>query len=302
MKHSSLLFLLLLMFSLISAQTINLEEFIDQLKTTHPIFEKEEITSQILLEEKNSLLGSEDWNVFGSAGISHIEPSYTFMEPKKTDAFTFGGGAERLYWKTGGRLVANFTSSFIDIGPSFGYPDPSIQNQVDISYFHPLMKNKNGFLDRLQFELKQFDINFSEIQSKENLEDFILSASDKFLDWVFLSEQENIIGERIKLSEEQLARTIKKKEAHLVDQVDVIRAEDAVRFWNQYLVSVESQSDALQAELSILIDNEEMINFNPSYDLYKYNKLSSLDEINLTIQIVLSPLLWPHCCFQIFGF
>ena len=44
--------------TLLFCQTINMEEFINQLEETHPIFEKEEITAQIEIEEKNSYLGA----------------------------------------------------------------------------------------------------------------------------------------------------------------------------------------------------------------------------------------------------
>jgi len=130
------------------------------------------------------------------------------------------------------------------------------------------MRNRKGFLDRLQYQLKQFDIDFSEIQAKENMEDFLKAAGGKFLDWVFLSEQRKISVDRLRLSEEELDRIKRKREVNLVDQADVIRAEDVVRTWNQNLVLIESQWNALQAELSELSRNSDLINAGPAFNLY----------------------------------
>ncbi|MCK4653549.1 MAG: TolC family protein [Candidatus Cloacimonetes bacterium] len=282
MKCLKLIFLLLVEIFFIStmliSQTINMEDFINQLEETHPIFEKEKLTTQIEKEEKNSYLGNQDWNFHSSVNLSHEEPAFAFGEPEKTDAFYVSAGVERLFWRTGGRFSTTFTSNLANIDPNFGYPDPFYQNQIDITYTHPLMKNRNGLLDKLQYELKDYDIDFSKVQSKENLELFIVSSADKFLDWVFLTEHKKIINERLRLSEEELSRTQKKREANLVDQADVIRAEDAVLFWKQNLFMIESQWKALQAELSVLLQNEEIINLEPEFKLYEYKHLGSLDD------------------------
>ena len=100
--------------------------------------------------------------------------------------------------------------------------------------------------------MKQYDIDLSEVRASENIEDFLANSAAKFLDWVFLGEQKNIVIDRLKLSEEELARTKRKREANLVDQADVIRAEDALRIWRQNQVLVESLWKALQAELAVL--------------------------------------------------
>lgn len=115
------------------------------------------------------------------------------------------------------------------IAPGFGVPDSYYQNQIGISYTYPLMQNRGGFLDRLGYDLKEYDADYSEIVAAENQEDFLAESGMKFLDWVLLTEQLRILKERMRLSEEELANTRKKREANLIDEVDVIRAMDAVR-------------------------------------------------------------------------
>ena len=266
--------------SLLYAQTITQEEFLNQLRRVHPVFEKEKLTAQIEKQEQKSLLGTQDWNVISSVNFIHEEPAVAIAGPEKTDAFTVDGGVQKLFWKTGGRLSASFSSSRanIKIDPFYGFPESFYQNQISLTYTHPLLKNRNGFLDRFQYELKQYDIDFSDIQALENQEDFLANCAAKFLDWVFLTEQKKIVSERLKLSEEELSRTKRKREANLVDEVDVIRAEDAVRIWRQNQVLVESQWKALQAELAVLSQNDGLYDVSPQFDLYQVEELIPLSD------------------------
>lgn len=262
------------------AQTITQDEFLKQIVRVHPFFEKERLMPRIEEKERNSLLGAQDWNLLSSLNYSHEEPAIAIAGPEKTDAFSLEGGLEKVFWKTGGRLTASFSSfhAEIEIDPIFGVPDTWFQNQFAVTYVHPLLKNKNGFLDRLQYDLKKFDIDFSEVQSFENREDFLAGVALQFLDWVFLTEQRRIVEERLKLSKEELERTRRKREANLVEQADVIRAEDAVRIWKQNQVLVDSRWKATQAELAVLSKNSDIYKLRPEFPLYEVIELIPLEE------------------------
>jgi len=52
-------------------QTITMAQFLHQLEQIHPLFEKEVITAQIEIEERNSYLGTQDWHLFSSMLPSH---------------------------------------------------------------------------------------------------------------------------------------------------------------------------------------------------------------------------------------
>ena len=264
----------------IDAQVITQEEFLNQLKQLHPLFERERMTADIEKEERSSFLGAEDWNLLSSVGFSHEEPSVAFAGPERTDALSFSGGVERAFWRTGGRLSASFSSTraSLKIDPLWGFPDSFYENRLAVSYAHPLMRNRDGFLDRLQYNLKRFDIDFSDVQALENMEGFLASCADKFLDWVLLTEQKTIASDRLRLAEEELARTKKKRRANLVDQIDVIRAEDAVRIGKQRQMLVESQWKSLRAELAVLTQNDELYNLSPEFDLYQTGELIPLED------------------------
>ncbi len=266
--------------SSLEAKTITQDQFLNQLKELHPLLEKEKLSARIEKEEQASLLGTQDWNLFSSLNYYHEEPVIAYAAPERSDAFSLDTGLERLFWKTGGRFSASLSSSSanIELDPIYGFPDTFYQNQLTLSYTHPLWKNRKGFLDRLQYDLKQFDIDFSGVQALENIEDFLAASAAKFLDWVFLTEQKNIIQDRLKLSEEEFARTRKKREANLVDQADVIRSEDAVRIWRQNQVLAESHWKGLRAELAVLSQNEELHNLAPQFPLYEVKKFIPLRD------------------------
>ncbi|MFC2133755.1 TolC family protein [Bacteroidota bacterium] len=277
----SIIFLIVICPKFGFAQSLTQNDFLNKLISTHPFLEKEELTAEIETEEQKSYTGTQDWNIFASAAFIHDEPVIAFAGPERTDALSLTGGVEKLFWETGGSFSASFntTLSNIKIDPMFGFPSSFQQNQITLKYTHPLMKNSDGFLNKLQYDLKQYDIDFSEVQSIENKENFLAGSAQRYLDWVFLNEQKMIIAERIKLSEEELERTKRKREAHLVDQVDVIRAEDAVRIWKQNHVLIESQLNAIRAELAVLANDDEIISADPDFNLYEIEDSMQLDDI-----------------------
>lgn len=262
------------------AEPVTQEQFLEQLKQSHPLFEKEKLSTRIQEAERGSFLGDKDWRVQSSIFLTHEEPAIAISGPEKTDALLLSGGVERLFWSTGGTLSASFSSGYasLDAEPFLGIPDSYFENRLAVTYRHPLRRNKRGVLDRLQYDLKQFDIDISEVVAVENEEDFLARAASRFLDWVWLTAQRRIITERLRLSEEELSRTREKRDANLIDEVDVIRAEDAVSIARQNLLLVESQWNALQSELAVLLQDSGYYNATPEYDLYQRKGLVSLAE------------------------
>lgn len=284
--HNIILAALICPIPIASAQTITREEFLIQLKQVHPLFAKEELTAQIEKQNRQSFVGDQDWNINSSVLFSHEEPAFAIFGPERTNAYSLTGGVDRLFWRTGGVLNASYTFNRVDlkIDPLLGLPDSYYQNQFAISYFHPLMQNRKGFLSQLSYNLSQFEIDYAGIQSLENQEDFLETAASKFIEWAYLFEQNNIISERYKLSEEALANARSKREANLIDEVDLLRAVDAVAIARQALVLSESQYNGLRAELAVLTKNPSLNNLDPEYDLYDFETLPSIDRIEEDIR------------------
>ncbi|MBC8478149.1 TolC family protein [bacterium] len=268
------------------AQTITLDDFLQQLQIDHPLFVREGLTAQIEEAEQASYLGAEDWQLFSQAAFQHQEPALALAGPEQTDALLIDGGVERLFWKTGGRLSGSLTLSRakVRIAPIYQFPESFYQNRLAVTYSHPLWQNRHGFLDRLPYELHQYEIDFAEVQALENREEFLATTAGKFLEWVFLTEQRNIVQNRLALAEEELARTQRKREANLIDEVDVIRAEDAVRIARQGLVQAESGWSSLQAELAELSQRPELYEQAPVYNLYAIHTIPTIEQSSSQLQ------------------
>jgi outer membrane protein TolC len=274
------------------AQSITIEDFLDRIRQSHPFFVKESLSVEIEGTAQRGLLGAEDWNLSGTSYFSHqkLLASSSFS-PDRLDILGAEAAAERALWKTGGRFSLSWSSQFSDQKvPDIVIPSPTgsmnvptgpsefYQHRVYASYTQPLLQNYSGKLDRLEYELSAYDIDFTEVQIQENQEGFLVDLAGRFLDWVLLSEQKRIAEERKRLAEEELESTVQKRRSYLVDQVDVLRAEDAVRIAEQNVVLVESQWKALRAELSVLCQSEEMCQKSPQFDIYRIERLPPLEE------------------------
>lgn len=266
------------------AQTITQEAFLEQLKQNYPIFKKEVLSAEILRSEQNSLLGAQDWNIYSTFSIFRENPDIALADPERTDAVFLEGGVNKTFWKTGGRLSAGVSTGLakIKIDPAiasvYGIPESFSRNKIEVTYIHPLLKNSKGFLDQLEYKLKKFDVDFTEVQALENQEVFLAEAMTKYLNWVLLTEQVKIIDERVKLNSGELERTQRKRAANLVDEVDVLRAEDAVRIAEQNRMLVATQQKALKAELAVLTGSEVFYNADPEFELFDFKALPSLEE------------------------
>jgi len=268
-------------------QTVTLTEFLSQLKNEHPLFTKERLTSEIFRTRQQSLAGAQDWTLVSSVGYFSEEPVISFASPSKTSGGSFSGGLEKTFWGTGARLSTTITTTSLKFALPMGFdaiPSDNYQSEMALTYIHPLMKNRKGFLDRLQYNLMQFDIDVSEINALENEENFLTESASKFLNWLFLVEQRNIIEERLNLSRTELERTERKRKANLVEKVDLIRAGDAVRIAEQNLFLSESRLKGLVAELAVLTQQDDYDSRTPQYELYKTESLPPLEEVRANIE------------------
>jgi outer membrane protein TolC len=147
-----------------------------------------------------------------------------------------------------------------------------------LSYTQPLLRNYGGELDRLDYELAEYEVDVSELQADESKEGFLLTLANGFIDWVLLKEQERIAEERLQLADAERELTAEKRRANLVDKVDVLRSEDAVRLARQNLVLIRSQAGARQAELAVLAQLPDLRELQPEHDLYELRDLPTVDQ------------------------
>ncbi|NIO28031.1 MAG: TolC family protein [Candidatus Latescibacteria bacterium] len=271
------------------AQTINIDTFLDLAQRNHPFFIKEAMQAEIERKNRQRFLGAQDWVLSSTPTYVHQKPITTSaFAPTTLDIFTVGATAEKAYWRTGGRFSVEWSSQVTDqtipdiIIPTIGRiptgPSRLYQHGISVAYSQPLLQNKWGRLDRLEYELGKYNIDFAQLQALENQENFLLDLSIRFLDWALLTEQIEIARERLRLAEEQLDQTTRMRRANLVDEVDVLRAEDATRIAKQNIVLLESGWKAKQAELAVLSKSTDLYGQSPEFDLYALKRLPTADE------------------------
>ena len=252
------------------ADEITLDEYLMLVRTNHPFFTKEKLAVDIEKKESLSLLGAEDW-------ILNITPSYSYVGEASASEYGaqtrvhsvgIDANVNRSLWSTGGKLGFSFTSSYTNSDPLIG-PSDRFKHGFGVSYTHPFIQNNRGTLDRLGYELSDYTIALTDVQSVENMELFLLDAAVLFLDWVYYTEVIEIAKQRLSLAQEQLQSTEKRYKSNLVDRVDVLRAEDSVRISHQTILQLETQWKAKQAELAVLAKTEALFGKVPSYDLFQ---------------------------------
>ncbi|UCF78361.1 MAG: TolC family protein [Candidatus Eiseniibacteriota bacterium] len=280
------LFALLMLTAVV--QAVTLEAFLEAASKNHPLFAKEAMSVEIEETRRQRYLGAEDWVITSSPYFLHQKPvGSSAFASERVDLLSLNAGAERAFWRTGGRLSVSVSSDVADQRfpeielPGFSIPlgpERFYQHRIYAIYSHPLLQNYRGKLDRLEYELAEYAVDLSAIQSLEEQEGFLLDLGARFLEWTLLSEQSRIAADRLRLAEEQLQQTERRRRANLIDEVDVLRAEDAVRIARQSTMLIESQWKSKQAELAVLAVWQEIYYAAPEYDLYELADLPSPEQ------------------------
>ena len=271
----------LLLFSLppvtVSGEEVGLNDYLREVRAKHPYFTGESYNIKVERAEQNRLQGDEDWVLKSALSYQHGERSTgNIFVAEEEDNLLFTAGAERTFWSSGGRLSIDydFTSADLRFSPPTGSID-EYGNEVTITYAMPLMQNKGGELSRLDYDLKGYDIDLSGVNSAERGEAFLERQGQLFLDWVLVDEERRIAERRLDLANVELERTERKLKSHLVAEVDMLGARDAVINARQNLSLIQSRWRGLQAELATQSGDEPPYRKSPSFDLYTFNEVPS---------------------------
>ncbi len=290
--------LILILSSLIYGQGMTMDAFIDTLVERHPLFVAEDYAAKIAEAERQGALSYLDWSVSGG-------PYYSYSQPMRTSSFGaeevtalgINVNAEKIVEWIGGKVSGAFSTGYTDqqlgditipmspepmvisSGPSYYY-----SNSISMSYTQPLLQNYRGNLNRLGYDLGQYSVEMAQLQAVENKESFVQSMTMRYIDWALMVEQIDITQTRLELAEKQLERTQRMRDANLIDIVDVLRAEDAVRMARQSLVLLQSQEEAVREELSVIISCEKLCHSRPDFDLYSMEELPELEVVGDSIR------------------
>jgi len=272
-------------------QNLSMEDLFAMVAKTHPLIKQQKLNTAIMEENRRRFLSDKDWLLTVGPSFFHSDLIATSsFSPERLDELGLMARLDRKFWATGGQLSLKFASTMTDqdlpmlIFPGGGSglntgPERYYEHALSVNYSQPLLRNYRGKLDKLEYILADYTVDATELQAVENKEKFLFDIGTKYLDWVLYEKQLTIAEERLVLAERQLEQSSDKYEANLIDKVDVLRSEDAVRKARQNMVLIKSRIAAQKAELAILTRNNNMIEMKPDYDLYGLKDLENAETI-----------------------
>jgi len=268
------------------AQDVSMGEYLSTLKRQHPFVAQEALSQYIERAQQKRFLGEQDWVLTAKSTFDHTQHSQkSAFIAEESDRFSISTGMEKQFWVDGSTVSINYNYQRDD--QQFASPTGIIDqhaNGISISYRLPLMKNKNGVLSRLDYELQGFNIDINRLASEEKQEDFLEHQGGLFLDWVLLKEQLQIADNRLTLAQVEMKRIKEKQGVGLADEVDVLRAKDAIINARQNRSLILSQLKSLQAELATLSGLEYIVKGKPDFDLYRIKDMPDVREVLNNLQ------------------
>lgn len=272
---------------------ITLEEYLQTLRESHPLFDRERLSGQIERKRQDELRAGEDWSIAARPSYGFDEPVQTsFLVPDEVDNVHVAVGLQRPYWRTGGRVGLSYDYDYTDqavpqallplgMGESVDIAGPSrfFENTIALSYTQPLLRNRGGQQDRLDYELQGYTAAQTELGAVENQEGFLRDVALRFIDWALLDEEHKIAERRLQLAGEQRQEAQKRLDANLIEEVDLLRVEDAVIVGERNVKLVASRRGAVQAELGVLIQSRDFGDASPAFDLYRRAKPPDPDAV-----------------------
>ena len=271
--------------TLLAQESVTLDQFLDDLIETHPIFERTEYGLRIIEAERDKLTGSEDWNVGSSAGVSSIaQTGSAGMGIDRTTSAAIGGGVSRTFWSTGGILSADISLGnkwlLYNDNPIYdANPNNAFENSIYVTYIQPLMRNWQGLLYTLPYDMKAVEAAQESLSILEIEENFLAANAPYFLDWVYFLEEKKILEHRRDLAVQSLEQTKKKRARNIVDEVDVIRAENSLKNVEMALKSNEMSFTSLMDRLVEITGDGQIGEKSPRFDIFEAHELRDIEEI-----------------------
>ncbi|MBD3375626.1 hypothetical protein GF406_11375 [candidate division KSB1 bacterium] len=283
--------------SLTFSQSINLKDFFSLVRQNHPSFKALDLPPRIQQINSEQIATRQDWRIESRPALVYSRPIPTSpFSPTRVTSASVDASMNRTFWSTGGRFSVGWASDLTDQNlPPISFPTAGGRFQIptgfnrlythtfSLNYTQPLLQNYGGELDRLPYEISEMQLSITELQTFEQQEKILLSFGISFLEWILAEEKVKIAQDRLDLSTEAYRLITEKHESFLVDQVDVLRSEDAVILAEQTLMLFQSQAESKRAELAIMLEKPDLETMNPVYALYETREISSPDDVKENI-------------------
>jgi len=252
-----------LLFFAFNAQAITEQAFVERLKSVHPFFKQQVTSSAIKKVEKQATTANEDWIVaVDSTYQSEANTKNTSATNDRLNTTSIGISTTKKYTDTGSNLTIKHT--WADKNKDID----AVSNQFSIDYTYPLLRNKAGINDRLNFDVAQIAIAKNNLERLEAEENFILKQLTRFVALAYAQQQQLINEHRLALAKKELTLVTEKYNASVVEKVDVLLQKDAYQKAKQQLLQAQQELTLLRHEIAITlgIDFEKIV---AEIDLYK---------------------------------
>lgn len=267
MKHLlATLTLLLCIVAPAHAINLDLETFITESVSNHPLINKSE--SEYLSAVKHNMANTaiKDWNMFANAtrvygaslfGVYEEDSQYTSVE----------AGVSKIFTQTGSRLGVALTRESTVDQPGFGgfdIPDNYVY-AYEISLTQPLLKNALGVLDRHPLILKDYNDKLASIVYKENLESFVAARVAQYIEWQGIYNDLNILQAQAEKLRKQVSLISKQLSRGAAEQLDLVLAKQSlVSKENAVLAQrsrFENETRRIRNTMNgrVVLDTEELI-------------------------------------------
>ena len=262
-----------------------LDEFINEIIENHLIFERLEMNISSLEAEQIGLTGSQDWKYKTNSSIMHVpQISMQNTSLNSTTGITAGGSIEQLNWENGSILSAEISlgASYLAIEDDPMYsmlPNSSFDNSLYVTYVLPLKKNWKGLLYKVPYDMKEIEIEQTKLSNIESYENFIAPYALDFIDWSYYQIERAIVAQRLEIAQQSYKRNQDKQLSNLIDKVDVVSAENAIKNVELAISANSMSENALVKRLDEIIINHNLSEKTPIYDIYNIQDLPEIEDI-----------------------
>ncbi len=271
--------------SILHAEGLSYGSFIEQLGATHPALRQQALNRELARQDSEIQKAQQSWELGIGAQQAHQEALFASFGPDKVDQSSLNMSLSRPIWKTGAFVALEANASRAEnaygasVMPGLPSPDQSDSQQVSVTFSQPLLKNRGGVQSALAYQLSLDTQQISNLSALEAQENFVLSMSDEYLDWVSLNEQLNIHQKRRDLTRQQMQQIQKRFDKNLVEKVDVLRSQNSMRVSEQNYLLSQAQYKARQLSLARVSQIESIAQQSPDFDVYTIPVLPALSVL-----------------------
>ncbi len=248
-----------------SARATTLESFLAAVRVHHPGLEASALSGRLAESARRGSRGTSDPRLELSTYASAQKPlGRAPFSIVRADSLGSRAGVEKVLWATGGRLSVDrhYRSTEIQLRTDLSPRSLELlgidarqtlrESELRVSYTQPLLRNLGGVLDRVEYEVGGDAVAIAELEALEEQEEILAALAVRYLEWVFAHEHAEALGRQRRRAERLVADVRARRQARLVDEVDLLRAVDYLQQLEQGLALARAHWRAQGVELAAL--------------------------------------------------